>query len=54
MGSVEVLQHCEQVLKEELKTLDRWRQTKEDQDLVEILIMIRDSTHGLKQKKVER
>jgi hypothetical protein len=34
-----------------LKTLDRWRQTEEDQDSVGILTIIRDSTHGLKQKK---
>jgi hypothetical protein len=46
-----VLQHCDQALKEELKTLDRWRRTEEDQDSVGILTMIRDSTHGLKQKK---
>ena len=43
-----VLQHCDHGLKEELKTLDKWRQTEEDQDSVGVLTMIRDSTHGLK------
>jgi hypothetical protein len=46
-----VLQHCDHGLKEELKTLDRWRKTKEEQDSVGILTMIRDLTHGLRQKK---
>ena len=46
-----VLQHCDHGLKEELKTLDKWWKTKEDQDTVGVLTMIRDSTHGLKQKK---
>ena len=46
-----MLQHCDHGLKEELKMLDRWRKTAEDQDLVGILTMIRDLTHGLKQKK---
>ena len=45
-----VLQHCDLGLKEELKTLDKWRKTEEDQDSVGVLTMIRDSTHGLKQK----
>ena len=44
-------QHCNHGLKKELKTLDRWRKTKEDQDLVGILTMIRDLTHCLKQNK---
>ena len=46
-----VLQHYDHGLKEDLKTLERWRKTEEDQDLVGILTMIRDLTHGLKQKK---
>ena len=46
-----MLQHCDHGLKEDLKTLNRWRKTKEDQDLVIILTMIRDLTHGLKQKR---
>ena len=41
-----MLQHCDHGLKEELKTLNRWRKTEEDQDLVGILTMIRDLTHG--------
>ena len=43
-----VLQHCDHGLKEELKTRDRWRKIKKDQDSVGILTMISDSTHGLK------
>ena len=43
-----VLQHCDHGLKEELKTLNKWRKTKEDQDLVRILKMIWDLTYGLK------
>ena len=43
-----VLQHCNHRLKEELKILTKWRKTKEDQDLVRILTMILDLTHGLK------
>ena len=46
-----VLQHCDHGLKEELKTLNKWRKNEEDQDLVGVLTMIRDLTHGLKQKK---
>ena len=49
-----VLQHCNHGLKKELKTLNRWRETEEDKDLVGILTMIRDSTHGLKQKSSKR
>ena len=43
-----VLQHCNRRLKEELKTLDKWRKTGEDQDSLGILTMIQDSTHELK------
>ena len=43
-----VIQHFNQGLKEELKMLNRWSQTEEDQDSVGILILIRDSIHGLK------
>ena len=45
-----VLQHCNG-FKEELKMLDKWRHTEEDQNLVKILTMIRDCTHGLKQER---
>ena len=43
-----VLYYCDQWLKEELKTLDKWKQTEDDQDLFGLLMLIRDSTHGLK------
>ena len=46
-----VLKHYNQGLKWELKTLNKWRKTEEDQDSVGILTIIRDLTHGLKQKK---
>ena len=43
-----VLQHCDKVLKENMRALNKWKETKEDQDSVGILTMIQDSTHGLK------
>ena len=47
-----VLQHYNHRLKEALKTPNKWRNTNEDQDLVETLTMIRDSTYGLKKKTI--
>ena len=43
-----VIQQYNKGLKEDLKTLDKWRQTKKDQDSAGILTMIRDLTYGLK------
>ena len=40
-------------LKEELNMLDEWRQMEKDQDSPGLLTMIKDSMHGLKQKKFE-
>ena len=45
-----VLQHSNHGLNEELKTLNKRRTTEENQDLMGILMMTRELTHGLKQK----
>ena len=46
-----VLSHCPKELEQELRNSTKWAGTEADQDVVALLLMIRDITHNKQERK---